>query len=234
MSSKGHAICVPFPAQGHITPMLQFAKLLHSYGFHITFVNTIYNHNRFLNSRGPHSLDGIPGFRFESIPDGLITTSPSEGDVAATQDIEELCKSTSRTCLGPLRDLIEKLNSEGPRVTCIVADGVMSFTMKAAEEFGIPEVAFWTMSGCGYLGYVHYSTLAKRGFTPLKDASCITNGYLDTPIELPGMKNVRLKDFPSFIRTTNSNDFMFKFMVNSVEETSKSSAIFLNTFNLMP
>ncbi|XP_021713444.1 7-deoxyloganetin glucosyltransferase-like [Chenopodium quinoa] len=229
MSKRGHAICVPYPAQGHITPMLQFAMLLHSNGFHITFVNTIYNHNRFLHSRGPHSLDGLPSFRFESIPDGLPL--PSEGSVEATQDIPELCRSTSKTCLGPFRDLITKLNKEGgPRVTCIVADGCMSFTMKAAEEFGIPEVAFWTMSGCGYLAYVHYRTLADRGLTPLKDERCITNGYLDTKVKIPGMKNIRLKDLPSFIRTTDPDDIMFNFLVNSVEESSKASAIIINTF----
>ena len=30
MEQKPHAVCVPFPAQGHITPMLKLAKLLHA------------------------------------------------------------------------------------------------------------------------------------------------------------------------------------------------------------
>ncbi|MFQ6657763.1 hypothetical protein Gotur_027304 [Gossypium turneri] len=29
-SIKSHAVCLPFPAQGHINPMMQLAKLLHS------------------------------------------------------------------------------------------------------------------------------------------------------------------------------------------------------------
>ena len=36
-----HAVCVPFPAQGHVNPMLKLAKLLNYKGFHITFVNTV-------------------------------------------------------------------------------------------------------------------------------------------------------------------------------------------------
>ncbi|KAK9196411.1 hypothetical protein WN943_004539 [Citrus x changshan-huyou] len=49
--------------------MLQSAKLLHHKGFHITCVNTEFNHRCFLKSRGHHSLDGLPNFRFEAIPD---------------------------------------------------------------------------------------------------------------------------------------------------------------------
>jgi hypothetical protein len=39
VADKPHAVCRPFPAQGHITPMLKLAKLLHFNGFHIAFTN---------------------------------------------------------------------------------------------------------------------------------------------------------------------------------------------------
>lgn len=53
-------------------------------------------------------------------------------------------------------------------MSCIVSDGVMSFTLDAADELGIPDVLFWTTSACGFLAYVHYSTLREKGFIPLK------------------------------------------------------------------
>ncbi|KAE8662288.1 Translocon at the outer membrane of chloroplasts 64-V isoform 1 [Hibiscus syriacus] len=59
MVSKLHAVCIPFPFQGHVTPMLNLAKILHHKGFRITFVNTEYNHRRLLRPRGPGSLDGL-------------------------------------------------------------------------------------------------------------------------------------------------------------------------------
>ncbi|WOH01658.1 hypothetical protein DCAR_0521043 [Daucus carota subsp. sativus] len=34
-SNKPHALCIPYPSQGHINPMLKLAKLLHHKGFHI-------------------------------------------------------------------------------------------------------------------------------------------------------------------------------------------------------
>lgn len=83
--TKQHVIVLPYPSQGHITPMMQLAKLLHSKGFHVTFVNTEFNHNRFIRNKGPDSLKGLPDFRFETIPDGL---PPSDRD--ATQDLPAL------------------------------------------------------------------------------------------------------------------------------------------------
>ncbi|KAK1556977.1 hypothetical protein Q3G72_015572 [Acer saccharum] len=226
---KPHVVCIPYPAQGHIKPMLNVAKLLHSKGFHITFVNTEYNHKRLLKTRGPSSLEGLPDFGFETIPDGL---PPVDGDV--TQDIPSLCESTSKTCLAPFHNLLSKLNSSVgiPPVTGIVSDGVMSFTLEAAEELGIPNVLFWTMSACGFLGYVHSTNLIDKGLTPLKDETYLTNGYLDTVIDwIPSMKNIRLRDFPSFVRTTNPNDFMLNFHRAEVERASRGSAIILNTFD---
>ncbi|KAH7836266.1 hypothetical protein Vadar_034172 [Vaccinium darrowii] len=231
MTEKPHAVCIPYPAQGHINPMLKLSKLLHSKGFHITFVNTEYNHRRLLKTGGPHSLDGLPDFRFETIPDGL---PPTDTDV--TQDIPALCQSTSKTCLPHFRDLLYKLNdpvlSNGPPVTCIVSDGVMSFTHKAAEEFGVPEVLFWTTSACGLLAYTKYKDLVEKGLVPLKDASYLTNGYLETTIDwIQGMENIRFKDLPSFIKTTDPNDLMVNFILQETEAALKASAIILNTFD---
>lgn len=148
MTRKAHAVCIPYPAQGHITPLVQLAKILHSKGFHITFVNTEFNHRRLVRSKGPDAVKGLPDFRFETIPDGL---PPSDRD--ATQDIPALCDSIRKNCLGPFVEIVKRLNSSEnvPRVTCIVSDGVMSFGAKAAKMLGIPDVTLWTSSACGLL-----------------------------------------------------------------------------------
>ncbi|KAA8545618.1 hypothetical protein F0562_020402 [Nyssa sinensis] len=234
VGDKPHAVCIPYPAQGHINPMLKLAKLLHYRGFHITFVHTEYNHKRLLKSRGPNSLDGLPDFRFQTIPDGL---PPSDAD--ATQDIPSLCESTSKTCLVPFRDLLSRLNdssssSNVPPVTCIISDGVMSFTLKAAKELGIPEVLFWPSSACAFMAFTQYRHLIERGLTPLQDASCLTNGYLETTIDwIPGMKSIRLRDLPSFIRTTDPIDFMLNFMMSEAESSFKASGVVVNTFDAL-
>ncbi|CAN6720643.1 unnamed protein product [Malus baccata var. baccata] len=185
LKEKPHAVCIPFPAQGHITPMLQLTKLLNYKGFHITFVNTEFNHKRLLRSRGPNSLDGLPSFRFETIPDGLPPT-----DVNATQDISTLCLSIRKT----------------------FSDVGMTLTLDEAQELGIPDVMFQTASACGLMCCLQYRPLIEKGFIPLKDAN-----YLDTVLDwIPGMKNIRLGDVPSFLRTKDPKDIMLDVLMHDV------------------
>ncbi|KAB2610788.1 7-deoxyloganetin glucosyltransferase-like [Pyrus ussuriensis x Pyrus communis] len=235
--NKPHAVCIPAAAQSHIKAMLQFAKLLHHRGFHITFVNTVFNHKRFLRSLGPNSLDGLPDFRFEAIPDGL-----PDSDENATQDVALLADSVRKqNFLAPFRALLNKLNndalstSNNPRVTYIISDGFMStFTITAAEEIGVPIVLFYTIAACSFMGFIQLRALVEKGLAPLKDESCLTNGYLDKVIDwIPGMKGIRLKDLPTFLRTTNPNDLFFNFVMESTDRAHEASAIILHTFDAL-
>ena len=164
---KPHVVCLPAAAQGHITPMLKLAKILHTRGFHVTFVNTEFNHRRLLRSRGQAALDDLPDFRFAAIPDGL----PPSDDADATQDVAELFHAIKTAFLPHFRALLAKLNgpsSGAPPITCLVVDGVMSFGYDAAEEIGVPCAALWTSSACGFMGYRCYRQLMERGFVPFK------------------------------------------------------------------
>ncbi|XP_074263061.1 7-deoxyloganetin glucosyltransferase-like [Silene latifolia] len=228
---KPHAICIPCPGQGHITPMLKLAKILHSKGFHITFVHTEYNRNRFLRSNGPNALDGLPSFRFEAIPDGLPLT---EAD--STQDVLSLCDSIDRLMLEPFKELVAWLNEDPsvPRVSCIVSDLGMPFTLDAAEEFGVPEVMFWTASVCGLLGYAQYDKLVEMNIVPFKDENFHTNGDLDQVLDwIPSMENIRLRDMPSFIRTTNPDDYLLNYMRRQINHTKRASAIIFNSYDAL-
>ncbi|KAJ4791214.1 Glycosyltransferase [Rhynchospora pubera] len=228
--SKPHTVCVPFPAQGHITPMLTLAKLLHSTGFHVTFVNTEYNHRRLLRSLGPNSLDGLPDFQFTTIPDGLPF---SDEDV--TQDVPSLFEAVMMNKSLPyFRDLLRQLNESdpvAPKVTCVFADFAMSFAIEVAKEIGIPCALLWTSSACGLLGYLNFQNLMDKGVIPLKDMNQLNDGYLDKPIDfVPGFKNMRLKDFPSFLRITDPNDIVFKYVLYVMNRAPSASAIAINTF----
>ncbi|CAN0841961.1 7-deoxyloganetin glucosyltransferase [Linum grandiflorum] len=225
-----HAICTPFPLQGHINPMMKLAKLLHQKGFHITFVNTEFNHRRLLRSRGSFDRDSSDRFRFETIPDGL---PPSDED--GTQDVGALCVASTSNFLAPFKRLVSKVNDDAstPPVTCMVSDCIMGFTLEASKELGIPNALFWMASACGLLGTVHYRTLIQNGIVPLKDASYLTNGYLDeTCIDwIPGMEGIPLKYLPTCLRTTDANEFVLNFAMREVENARNASALIINTFD---
>jgi hypothetical protein len=66
------------------------------------------------------------------------------------------------------------------------------------------------------------------------DECYLTNGYLDTVIDwIPGMRDIRLRDLPSYVRTTDPNDVIFKFAIDGVESALKASAIVIHTFDAL-
>nr|XP_043639963.1 7-deoxyloganetin glucosyltransferase-like [Erigeron canadensis] len=226
---KLHVVCIPVPLQGHINPMLKLAKILHSKGFLITFVNTEFNHQRLLRSQGYEALLGLPSFRFETIPDGL--PPPENND--ASQDIPSLAKSVDETCSGPFKNLLIKVNSSHEPVTCIVSDTLTGFTLDVAIELGIPEILLWTSGAGSFICYNQYPNLLEKGLMPLKDVSYLANGYLDTVIDgVPTMSGIRLKDIPPFVRILFPGDeYMVKFMCKQLERAKRASAIIFNTFD---
>ncbi|KAG0494492.1 hypothetical protein HPP92_005486 [Vanilla planifolia] len=231
-AEKQHAVLIPYPAQGHINPMLHLAKLLHAQGFHITFVLTDFNYGRLVRSHTSDAVKGLPSFRFASIPDGL---PPSSAD--ATQDIPSLCQSAIDNFLAPFSHLLADLADDhlSPPVSCIVSDGVMTFTLDAAREFGIPEIFLWTASACGFVSYNHYRHLVDSGLVPLKDMDDVRNGTLEKEVDwVPGlMPGMRLRDFPSFIRTTDPDDIMLNYFIRETSRLPMASAIVLNTFDAL-
>ncbi|KAI3820383.1 hypothetical protein L1987_07929 [Smallanthus sonchifolius] len=226
---KPHALCIPIPVQGHINPMLKLAKILHSKGFLITFVNTEFNHQRLIRSQGVEAVRGLSSFRFETIPDGL----PQPQNLDATQDVLSLAQAIEENFLATFTTLVTKVSASHSPVTCIVADMLMGFTHAAASELGIPVFLLWT-SGAGSLScFDEYPNLLEKGLMPLKDSSYLVNGYLDTILDcIPAMDGISLKYIPPFIRYINPGDeYMAQFVCSQIERAKSASAIFFNTFD---
>ncbi|XP_054793898.1 7-deoxyloganetin glucosyltransferase-like [Prosopis cineraria] len=234
-SSKPHAVLIPFPAQGHINSLLKLAKLLHLQGFFITFVNTEFTYKRLLRSRGDKIFHGLPDFQFETIPDGL----PPPPDENASQDIPSLVNATRKNFLIPFKNLLARLHDSSsngfiPPVTLLLSDVCLGFSVAAAEAFQLPIILHWPASAYSYLAFVHFQNLVERGLTPLKDESYLTNGYLEQEVDwIPGMRNIKLKDLPSFLRTTDPNDLYLNLFIELVEKAHRASAICFNTFDVL-
>ncbi|WOG87415.1 hypothetical protein DCAR_0206639 [Daucus carota subsp. sativus] len=224
---QAHVVCIPVPVQSHIKAMLKMAKLLHSKGVFITFVNTEFNHRRILKSGGLQFLQGLTGFEFETIPDGL---PPSDPD--ATQDILALCQSVAEYMSQPFQNLLTKLNTGKNQVTSILSDGFMTFSADAAQNLGVPIVSLWTVAACGFMGFYQFKNVLERGLVPLKDESYLTNGYLDTMIDwIPGMPDMRLADLPSHLRITDPSDFQFNFFSDCTQRAANCTALVIHTFD---
>ncbi|ERN19830.1 hypothetical protein AMTR_s00064p00191380 [Amborella trichopoda] len=194
VAGKTHALCVPFPAQGHIKPMMQLARLLHSKGFYITFVNSEFIQDRITEANGQVAATGFDDFLLETIPDGLPSCH------GRTTNVIELCESTRKNMKAPFRELMTRLKcSLGvPGVTCVISDGLMNFTQEVAEEFGVPRVTFWTTSACGYWAYLQIPELIERGYAPLKGMKIAVLDFSGNLI--PGTERWRWKTLTREVR----------------------------------
>ncbi|KAH7847840.1 hypothetical protein Vadar_030779 [Vaccinium darrowii] len=233
--AKPHVVMVPHPAQGHMNPMLKLAKLLYQKGFCITFVINEFNHNRLLRARGPNALDGLQEFKFAAIADSTqLLERRADGTLKVPGGQSE--GLLNETPLPFLKQFVHDLRSltNVPPITCMICDGLMSFSLKVAEEIDVPCAIFWTPSACGVLGYAYYRKLIAEGLIPLQDESQLTNGYLNKVAEgIPAMEGIRLWDLPNFLRTTDPGYIMFKFLIAEIDKAYKGSAIILNTIDAL-
>jgi hypothetical protein len=161
---RPHALLFPFPLQGHIKPFMNLAKILSTRGFYITFVNTEFVQKRLVESGGTTSHDVSLNIRFETVPDGL----PPQHE--RSHNITDLAKSMEDNAYIHFHTLMEKLQNlpNVQPVTFIVTDGLLSKTQDIANQYGVPRVAFWTTSACGFMLYFSMPLLMEEGYIPLK------------------------------------------------------------------
>ncbi|KAJ0795185.1 putative UDP-glucuronosyl/UDP-glucosyltransferase, UDP-glycosyltransferase family [Helianthus annuus] len=95
----------------------------------------------------------------------------------------------------------------------------------------VPIILHWTFAACGFIGFYQAKVLMEKGVVPLKDESYLTNGYLDTLVDIPGMNGIRLRDLPEHILGVGPKAHALKFMVETVVEADKASHMIFHTFD---
>ncbi|XP_059636366.1 7-deoxyloganetic acid glucosyltransferase-like [Cornus florida] len=225
---RPHVVILPFPAQGHIKPMLMLAKLLCHANFNVTFVNTDHNHNHIINSINQTTFNShFPTLRFEAIPDGLPPEHPRSG-----LHILDLFYSIESASKAKFKDLIVSLGQENgvpycSPPTCVISDGIMSFAIDVAEELHIPVITFRTYNASCTWVYFHIEKLIQEGHIPFK-GDVDMDGAIDS---VPGFEGVlRRRDLPGICRLKEVDDPHLQFFIRQTSTTKRASALILNTF----
>ncbi|KAF8775595.1 hypothetical protein HU200_004371 [Digitaria exilis] len=131
--AKAHVLVLPFPAQGHVTPLMELSHRLVDHGFEVTFVNTEVDHALVVAalraSGGEAAVCG--GIHLASIPDGLA-------DEDDRKDLSKLIDAYTRHMPGHLERLIADLEAAGkPKVKWLVGDITMGWSFEVAKKLGI-------------------------------------------------------------------------------------------------
>ncbi|XP_023928124.2 UDP-glycosyltransferase 83A1 [Quercus suber] len=157
-----HVLVIPFPAQGHVAPLMKLSHKIVDHGINVTFVNTEFIHAKLTASMAVKSEEKSP-IRLVSIPDGL-----EPGDVR--NDTPKLMESIEKVMPGHLKDLIEKINqsNDDDQISCIIADTTVGWALAVAEKMGIKRASVWPAGPGNSAFALHIPKLIEEGIIDIK------------------------------------------------------------------
>ncbi|KAF7816164.1 UDP-glycosyltransferase 87A1-like [Senna tora] len=174
-----HVLAIPYPARGHINPLINLCKLLiaNNNQILVTYVVTeewagfIGSEPRPANIR----LATIPNV----VPSELIRSADHLGFV---EDVMTKMEA-------PLEQLLGRLE---PPPTIIVYDTFLFWVVGVGNRRGIPVASFWTMAASIFSVLHHHHLLELNGHYPV-DLSEMGDYVVDY---IPGVPPTRLADLP--------------------------------------
>ncbi|KAF8388479.1 hypothetical protein HHK36_027151 [Tetracentron sinense] len=207
-----HFLIVAFPAQGHINPVLQFAKRLIRTGAHATFVTSVSGHRRMTKTP---TLDGL---NFASFSDA---DKPND-------DVLLFMSQFGRSGSVTLKDLVLSFAKENRPVTCLIYTVLLQWAVDLARDLHIPFALLWIQPATVLDIYYYYF----NGYSDI-----IANNKNDHPccIELPGLPLLTCRDLPSFLLPSNGYSFflpIFQEQLQALEGEAKPTVL-VNTFEAL-
>ncbi|GLJ25444.1 hypothetical protein SUGI_0487200 [Cryptomeria japonica] len=217
---KPHVVVFPYPAQGHMNPLMEFAKRLVCRSLHVTFITTERVREQMIQAQEgapAHVTSALQDIRIGTISDGL---SP---DCEQTKDFDMIFDLSRKVGGLTFEQVIEKLNSQGDRVSCIVYDSSLQWVPDIANKFNVPSASFWMQSCAVYSIYYHF----YAGLVKAKDEA---ENERDV-IEIPGLPQLCQSDLPSSLQPSNTYQSILRWVLNQFNTVSQATWILGNSFN---
>lgn len=205
---KGHVLLLPFPAQGHVNPVLQFGRRLASKGLKVTFATTVYF------SKSMHLKNC--SFGVELISDGFDETGPF-GAASGEIFYSTIKEVGSRT----LSDVINRYNSDYEPITCLVCDSILPWALDVGKQFGLVTASFYTqpIGVCSIFYHVRNGNL----IAPVEKSA--------TAVTLPGMPQLAFQDLPSTVTVLEKDSISLDMLCAQFSKTNQADWLLFNSFN---
>ncbi|KAL5703451.1 4-alpha-glucanotransferase [Ranunculus cassubicifolius] len=202
--NRGHVLLLPYPAQGHINPILQFGKRLASKGLKITLAATVYL------SKSMHLRDRSVGVEFFS--DGFDET----GHFGARSG-EHLLSTMKKIGSQSLATLIAKYKDGNDPFTCLVCDSYLPWGLDVGKELGLVTAAFYTQA-CGVTSIFYH---VKQGnlTVPIKGLA----------VSLPGLPALALQDLHSSVISLEPTEWSMA--MGQFSNLERADWLLFNTFH---
>ncbi|CAN0876911.1 UDP-glycosyltransferase 83A1 [Linum grandiflorum] len=212
---KPHFLLVPYPIQGHTSPMMKLAHQLVNHGSKVTFFTTEFAHSRMKNSAAADSLR----FDIVSCPDGLPLDHERKDEVEVGQSISTVMPAHFQDFLH--NNSIAKGSDDDDDeqiISCVIADSIMVWAMDIAKTAAIKTAVFFVSSPGNLAMVLQIPSLIQSGIIHPQNGIPIREEEIELSPNLPRLTS---RDFTWNI-PEGSDEYM-KMMVfhaiNAINQT---------------
>ncbi|KAK2643049.1 hypothetical protein Ddye_024812 [Dipteronia dyeriana] len=175
---RSHIVAMPYPARGHINPMLILCKFLASKrnDILVTVILTEEYHRSVASEARPDNMV------FATLSNDIIPLAHHQ-----SSDVVGFFKAVHDMIAAPFEQLLDRLE---PPVTTIITDNILKVVAEAANRRDIPVALFWPPSATTFSIFYH-ADLFENGI-PV-DMKAHGNDIVDF---IPGIPSIRVADLP--------------------------------------
>ncbi|KAH6810492.1 hypothetical protein C2S51_024254 [Perilla frutescens var. frutescens] len=202
---RRRVVLVPYPFQGHLTPMLQLGSILHEKGFSITVAHTEFNSPKPSN---------YPNFNFLALSDNV------DGHDTSFHNLLNVMSAMNTNCEPSFQEhMVRMLDDDDDDVACVIYDNIMKFVDVVAKRLHLPTILLRTTSAAFMHSHLALFRLAAQNSIPLPESE------LEVPV--PNVPPLRFKDLP--LRATEEIPEAVEEFLQSYMNIRSSSAVIWNT-----
>ena len=156
-----HAVVIPHPLQGHITPALHLSHHLSHHHIFITFLLP-----QHLLSRIPNPPN--PNLRILGVSDSLPAQHPRNQTFLHGYELAMAMEASVEELLSSLTHVQEQEERWPPPPDFIISDAFIVWAHDLALKYAIPSVAFVTTNATAMLLMASISKLTQLSILPIK------------------------------------------------------------------
>ncbi|KAL8154553.1 mogroside I-E synthase-like [Apium graveolens] len=234
MASNPHVLVIANPLQGHLNPVLQFAKRLAFKGLMVTLVATSTISKSLITENGLVKIVSISDGS-EDLPkqpldndtkeplDGsqVESNQPSKEVHGSAEDKEKERWARFQPAVSQgLIELIERHKDSCNPFRVLIYDSMMPWCLDIAHQQSLKGASFFTQS-C-IVSLLYFQTYAGTLQLPT-NGSVVSVPQLSVPLQL--------HDLPSFIYDTGSNPAILKYISDQFSNFKEADWLLFNTFD---
>ena len=220
MGSENHPLHIflfPFPAQGHLIPTIDMAKLFSHKGVHATIITTPLNSPTISKSLPSfNDLIHIKTIDFPYAQVGLPQGCENMNSIPSPSFMDKFFEATT-LLQEPLEKILQKSLPD-----CLVADMFFPWATDSAAKFGIPAILF---HGTGFFSLCASECL--RLHRPYDHVSSDSEPFVIP--NLPGEITMTRSQVPDFLKY-NEDTIVSWLLIASKEAELTSYGVIVNSF----